>query len=63
MPYKSERQKAWAHTAEGIKALGGPEKVAEWDKASEGLVLPERTSEKKKVKEKAPRRSSGIRWV
>lgn len=40
MPYESEAQQGWAHTAEGTKALGGPEKVAEWDRASKGLKLP-----------------------
>ena len=40
MPYKSIAQQHWAHTPEGIEALGGPDKVAEWDAASRGKKLP-----------------------
>lgn len=40
MPYRSEKQRRWAHTAAGIKALGGAEKVHEWDEASKGMKLP-----------------------
>lgn len=47
MPYKSKKQERWAHTPEGEKALGGPEKVAEWDKASKGKKLPDRVPRKK----------------
>jgi len=42
MPYKSDAQRKWAHTAAGTKALGGPAKVAEWDSASKGRKLPAR---------------------
>lgn len=49
MPYKSKQQEKWAHTTEGVKALGGPAKVKEWDKASKGLKLPQ-TAPKGKVK-------------
>ena len=48
MPYVSPKQQAWAHTDTGIKALGGPDKVAEWDKASKGKKLPERVKPKRK---------------
>lgn len=41
MPYKSDSQRKWAHTASGMKALGGEEKVNEWDQASKGLSLPD----------------------
>ena len=41
MPYWSAAQERWAHTPEGTKALGGAEKVAEWDAASKGAALPE----------------------
>ena len=34
MPFKSERQKRWAMTPEGTKALGGKVKVQEWLKAT-----------------------------
>lgn len=40
MPYVSDAQRRWAHTSEGTKALGGPAKVAEWDRASKGKDLP-----------------------
>ena len=40
MPYKSEKQRRWAHTPSGKDALG-PEGVKEWDEASKGSDLPE----------------------
>lgn len=40
MPFKSKKQQAWAHTTAGEKALGGPQKVAEWDKATNQSTLP-----------------------
>ena len=40
MPYKSEKQRRWAHTPSGKEALG-PEGVKEWDEASKGKDLPE----------------------
>jgi hypothetical protein len=36
MPFKSRAQERWAHTPEGMKALGGPSKVAEWEAATKG---------------------------
>jgi hypothetical protein len=42
MPYKSDAQRRWAHTDIGTKALGGKEKVKEWDDASKGMKMPER---------------------
>lgn len=50
MPYKSRQQEKWAHTPAGEKALGGPEKVKEWDKASKGLKLPPVAPKKGKEK-------------
>lgn len=49
MPYKSEKQRRWAHTKRGTKALGGKEKVKEWDEASKGKKLPTRVKRKKKA--------------
>lgn len=40
MPYKSEAQRKWAHTKEGIKALGGKDRVKDWDTKSKGKELP-----------------------
>jgi hypothetical protein len=51
MPYASDAQRRWAHTATGIKALGGKDKVHEWDQASKGKKLPERV--KKAVEQQA----------
>ncbi len=42
MPYKSEAQRRWAHSKAGVKALGGKEKVKEWDEASKGKKLPKK---------------------
>jgi hypothetical protein len=43
-PYASEAQRRWAHTKTGTKALGGKEKVKEWDRESKGKDLPEKVS-------------------
>jgi len=40
MPYASEAQRRWAHTAEGKSKLGS--KIHEFDEASKGMSLPER---------------------
>jgi hypothetical protein len=40
MPFTSRKQQRWGHTPAGEKALGGPEKVAEWDSATKGRDLP-----------------------
>lgn len=47
MPYKSAAQRRWAHTPAWTKALGGKNKVKEWDKASKGQHPPERVKKKK----------------
>jgi len=49
MPYKSLAQERWAHTPAGLKALGGPSKVAEWDSASKSMKLPARKSSGKGI--------------
>ena len=51
MPYKSQAQRRWAHTAPGTEALGGPEKVAEWDAASKGKKLPARKGRRERIKQ------------
>lgn len=48
MPYVSDRQRRWAHTPNGVKALGGKKKVAEWDKVTKGRKLPERVKKKRR---------------
>lgn len=40
MPFKSLKQERWGNSPAGLKALGGPAKVAEWNQASKGLKLP-----------------------
>ena len=51
MPFESKVQNAWAHTKKGTEALGGPEKVKEWEQATDYSNLPKR---KKHPKTKAP---------
>jgi len=47
MPFVSKKQQAWGHTEAGMKALGGPAKVAEWDQAGKDYKkLPKRVSKK-----------------
>jgi hypothetical protein len=46
MPYKSKKQEAWAHTPAGKKALG-EKGVKEFDKASKGKKLPERSKKRR----------------
>lgn len=41
MPWLSKQQARWGHSPAGLKALGGAEKVSEWDKATT-KPLPER---------------------
>ena len=48
MPFVSQKQRAWAHTKAGTKALGGKAKVVEWDKATAGKKLPKTAPKKKK---------------
>lgn len=47
MPWKSEKQRAWGHSKEGIKALGGKKNVSEWDKATGDRELPKYAKKKK----------------
>lgn len=49
MPVVSKKQNAWAHTPAGVKALGGPAKLKEWEVSGPAFrALPERVGEKKK---------------
>ncbi len=47
MPWKSSSQRAWGHSKEGTKALGGKKAVAEWDKATGNKKLPKRVKKGK----------------
>ena len=51
MPYKSAKQRAFFHTATGMKKVGAA-KVAEFDAASKGMQLPEKAIFPKKGKGK-----------
>jgi len=42
MPWASKAQAAWGHSPAGLRALGGKQKVAEWDSATPKGSLPER---------------------
>ncbi len=55
MPFVSDAQRRWAHTAAGRAALG--DALPEWDAASKGLKLPARVAPTKKP----PMRRSGMR--
>lgn len=46
MPYKSEAQRRFFHTKEGMKEVG-EEKVKEFDEASKGKKLPEKAQTEK----------------
>ena len=46
MPFASRAQQKWAHSATGLRALGGAAKVKEWDDATPDFnALPERAGE------------------
>ena len=47
MPFRSEAQRRWAYTKQGTKALGGKEKVKEWEKATGNKKLPKVAPKKK----------------
>ena len=48
MPFKSQAQRQWAYTKEGIKALGGKKAVAEWEQATGNKKLPKYAKKKNK---------------
>lgn len=45
MPFKSKAQNAWAHTPDGVKALGS--KLDEWEASTDYSKLPEHVVKKK----------------
>ena len=47
MPFVSQKQRAWAYTKAGTKALGGKKAVAEWEKATGDRKLPKRAKKGK----------------
>ncbi len=55
MPFVSDAQRRWGHTAEGRAALGN--KLAEFDAATKGKKLPERITPKAV---KRPRKVPGV---
>ena len=42
MPFASKAQSRWAHSPSGLRALGGRQKVAEWDQSTDFSNLPEK---------------------
>lgn len=46
MPWASAAQQRWGHSSSGVKALGGPEAVHEWDSATNFSGLPEKSGGK-----------------
>lgn len=52
MPYHSKKQASWAHTEAGKKALGGEQKVHEWDEATKRESGFKRLRDKIKKKDK-----------
>lgn len=47
-PFLSEAQRRWGHTPEGEKALGGADKLKEWDEATKGKHIPEHVKDGRK---------------
>jgi hypothetical protein len=47
MPWKSEAQRRWGHTAAGQRALG-TQGIKEWDRASKGKKRPQRAKNREK---------------
>lgn len=47
MPFVSSKQRAWAYTKAGTKALGGKKAVQEWEKATGNKELPKYAKKKK----------------
>lgn len=47
MPFRSEAQRRWGNSPAGIRALGGKEKVREWNEATKGKKLPKVAPKKK----------------
>jgi hypothetical protein len=50
MPFTSKAQQRWGHSPAGVQALGGRDKVAEWDAATKGSRLPEHKNRRKAIK-------------
>lgn len=44
MPFVSRQQQKWGNSSAGVKALGGPAKVAEWNASTKGRKLPKRVA-------------------
>lgn len=47
MPWKSEAQRRWGNSPAGIKALGGKQNVAEWNRETGNKKLPKVAPKKK----------------
>lgn len=49
MPFLSRSQQKWAHAPPGTAALGGTDKVKEWDQSTDFSNLPEKKMADKKT--------------
>lgn len=54
MPWASKAQAAWGHSPSGLRALGGKDKVDEWDDATPKGSLPPKVGAIAKVKKVKP---------
>lgn len=64
MPWKSKKQQRWGHSPSGLKALGGKEKVHEWDSATNFGGLPEMAKKSKWMQAESEReKSAGTKGV
>lgn len=49
MPWASVQQARWGHSLTGVRALGGKNKVSEWDAATPKGSLPDKAPPKRGV--------------
>lgn len=56
MPWKSKAQAAWGNSPSGLKALGGPSAVSEWNSSTDFSRLPEKLQTKAKSENHRPTR-------
>lgn len=54
MPFISRQQQKWGNSPSGVKALGGPAKVAEWNASTKGAKLPKHVKPKSAAKSRKP---------
>ena len=55
MPFLSAAQSRFMHTPAGTRAIGGPEKLKEWENATDYSNLPERVEKNTMGMKKPPK--------